>query len=651
VNKHVLGSGFPFASTLTALHQLFCFVFTKILIWWGVIPKIPAPPPGQLFSRVGVAVLYSSGLVLMNQSLASNSVSFYQILKISCIPAIAFLQYILYGTRLSTSTIVSLVFILLGVFIIGTTTDTPNLASPSPSNNTNASQTYTLIISLLAVFSTALSQITLHASPDMKRLTSLQSLSALSFTSFLVCGTAAVAIDVGIYPGEWARLVLSLSGVSRVLYTLVPSEFEWLLFSGEDLDLVKRVALDAGGDRDYREFLGGVTSRAYLTEHMMGKFVSFLNKVGGGGGSGGVQQQQIVLGWVFVSCMLSVLTNLFGFAVIKETSAMTYQVVGHFKTVATLTLGAVLFGMDGLKGLKGAGLALAFVGMVLYSKKKDADSDTDAEAALALPSLPSLPPLPPHKSSFAANVVVVRRRYAATANDELSLKRVGDEIYILERFEDGWAFGVDRSRGTRGVFPLACTASISDASLPRPPPATPTHSGNSRTTDLEYTTPTNPAAFRRRESSKNYASGSGGPTGVALGSRSTANTVVSDDGSRVSEDIPYVHPAGGFYGGKRVSSVDCGVFGSSPGDMDGVVAYYGGAGEGVVMRVVHAYVAQAADELTLVVGHDIIMLAEFEDGWGLGMLPLSAQKGAFPMPCVIRFEDAGSEASSGFDDW
>ncbi|KAI9351968.1 hypothetical protein BDR26DRAFT_850142 [Obelidium mucronatum] len=375
VNKHVLGSGFPFASTLTALHQLFGFVFTNILIWWGVIPKLPPAKPNQHFSRLVVATLYASGLVLMNQSLALNSVSFYQLLKMSCIPAIAILQFFLYGTLLSTSTAFSLVLILAGVFITTTADSNPSLINEKLTTSFNANKpigdnilsilnTFSpVIISILAVLTTSLSQILLNSNPDLKRLSSLQSIAALSFASFLVCGTSAIAIDVGIYPGDWIRLGLSMSGVSSLLYSLVPSGFEWLLFSGEDLDLVKVAAMDAGAGHDYHEFLGGVSSRAYLTEHLIGKFISFLTKLSGSQNSG-------VLGaWVLASCLLSVLTNLFGFAVIKETSAMTYQVVGHAKTVLTLAIGALLFGADGMAGTKGAGILIALAGMVFYSKK------------------------------------------------------------------------------------------------------------------------------------------------------------------------------------------------------------------------------------------------------------------------------------------
>ncbi|KAJ3084437.1 hypothetical protein HDU99_000868 [Rhizoclosmatium hyalinum] len=381
VNKHVLGGGFPFASTLTALHQLFCFIFTNVLIAAGVVPPLPPSKPSQYVTRVFVSLLYAGGLVLMNQSLALNSVTVYQLLKMSCIPTIAILQFFLYDKRLSVTTTLALTLILLGVFI---STSSESIADDSaassrkfqsfsstvynPSNSIGDNvlvliQTFSpVLIAVLAVFCTSLSQILLAATPELKKLSSLQSIAALSFFSFLVCGTSAIAIDVGIYPGDWIRLALSLSGVSHVLFRLVPNGFEWLLFSGQDLTSVKLAAADMGEGHDFHEFLGGLSSRAYLTEHILGKFVSFLTKVSSGGAAGGA-----VIGWVVVSCLLAVLANLFGIAVIKESSAITFQVVGHVKTVLTLLVGAVLFGSNGLSGMKGVGVLVAFIGIIMYS--------------------------------------------------------------------------------------------------------------------------------------------------------------------------------------------------------------------------------------------------------------------------------------------
>ncbi|KAJ3059871.1 hypothetical protein HDU98_004109 [Podochytrium sp. JEL0797] len=57
------------------------------------------------------------------------------------------------------------------------------------------------------------------------------------------------------------------------------------------------------------------------------------------------------------------------------------------------------------------------------------------------------------------------------------------------------------------------------------------------------------------------------------------------------------------------------------------------------LRILFPYKATQGDELDLVVGNDIIVLKSFDDGWALGMQPLTGQKGAFPLACVGKPED------------
>ncbi|KAI8852108.1 hypothetical protein BC829DRAFT_385153 [Chytridium lagenaria] len=55
-----------------------------------------------------------------------------------------------------------------------------------------------------------------------------------------------------------------------------------------------------------------------------------------------------------------------------------------------------------------------------------------------------------------------------------------------------------------------------------------------------------------------------------------------------------------------------------------------------LMRIIHPYNPTLADELQLVVGADIIVLRSFDDGWGLGMNPITGAQGAFPLVCVAN---------------
>lgn len=72
---------------------------------------------------------------------------------------------------------------------------------------------------------------------------------------------------------------------------------------------------------------------------------------------------------ILLSAVLGLLVNLSTFLVIGATSSLTYNVVGHVKTVIILTGGVIFFG-DTISSKKMMGIALAMVGIVWYSQIK-----------------------------------------------------------------------------------------------------------------------------------------------------------------------------------------------------------------------------------------------------------------------------------------
>ncbi|KAJ3112659.1 hypothetical protein HK100_002250, partial [Physocladia obscura] len=272
VNKLALNNGFPYASSLTALHQLTVYIFTTVLIKTKFIPALPEPlPGGKARPRYIVAALYSSGLVLMNQSLAMN--------PMSCIPAIAFFQYLLFNKVVNRPTAIALAVILVGVAVstMAPTNTKPakNLRRLDEFDTTAVSSAavaffsgfINLIISIGAVSTTVLSQIEVSMNSDLKRLSSFQVMNAISVLSFAVCMGAALFMDVKI----------------SLLDFLNPESF-------------------------------GV------------KLAVFVDSI----------VAEAPLGWILFTCVLSIAVNLFGTNLIKYTSPMTFQVVGHLKTILTL---------------------------------------------------------------------------------------------------------------------------------------------------------------------------------------------------------------------------------------------------------------------------------------------------------------------------
>lgn len=83
----------------------------------------------------------------------------------------------------------------------------------------------------------------------------------------------------------------------------------------------------------------------------------------------GFPQTKFSIGMILFSCVLGVLVSLSTFLFIGATSSLTYNVVGHVKTVAILTGGVVLYG-DPLNLKKAFGLALAMGGIIWYTNIK-----------------------------------------------------------------------------------------------------------------------------------------------------------------------------------------------------------------------------------------------------------------------------------------
>ncbi|KAI5679809.1 hypothetical protein M9H77_01036 [Catharanthus roseus] len=73
-----------------------------------------------------------------------------------------------------------------------------------------------------------------------------------------------------------------------------------------------------------------------------------------------------VLGFIVLSCLISVSVNFSTFLVIGKTSPVTYQVLGHLKTCLVLAFGYVLL-HDPFSWRNVLGILIAVVGMVLYS--------------------------------------------------------------------------------------------------------------------------------------------------------------------------------------------------------------------------------------------------------------------------------------------
>lgn len=83
--------------------------------------------------------------------------------------------------------------------------------------------------------------------------------------------------------------------------------------------------------------------------------------------------------FILLSCLLAVFCNMSQYLCIGRFSAVSFQVLGHMKTVCVLTLGWVLF--DSALTFKNImGMLVAVLGMVLYSWAVETEKRANAKA-------------------------------------------------------------------------------------------------------------------------------------------------------------------------------------------------------------------------------------------------------------------------------
>ena len=70
--------------------------------------------------------------------------------------------------------------------------------------------------------------------------------------------------------------------------------------------------------------------------------------------------------FLILSCSIAVGTNLSQFICIGRFTAVSFQVLGHMKTILVLILGFLFFGKEGLNIQVVVGMIIAVIGMVWY---------------------------------------------------------------------------------------------------------------------------------------------------------------------------------------------------------------------------------------------------------------------------------------------
>jgi solute carrier family 35 protein E3 len=276
--------GFNFVLTLTTCHFVATTIFLRVAAHFRVFERNSSIPRTDCLR---VATAGTASIVFMNFNLQSNSVGFYQMTKLMCIPCIVFLNRWVYLRKTSLETLVTLFLILLGVGIATVSDVSANVKGT--------------LFGICAVVTTAQFQVW-QGSKQTE-----YSLDALQITDVMM-------------PYQLALGVLS------VLILEVPETYP------------------------------GQSSVLNVTLTIP------------------------LLGWIMLTCLLAVAVNILTYALIGKTSAVTFQVVGHLKTILTLIGGYYLFTSaiaTTTNRVASNFIVVALVGMIFYGDLKNKEKSGD----------------------------------------------------------------------------------------------------------------------------------------------------------------------------------------------------------------------------------------------------------------------------------
>lgn len=285
-NKQVMSAGgydFRFATTLTAFH----FTVTALVGYlWSLSANLPSKTIafGDL---LWFSLVANSSIVCMNLSLMLNSVGFYQISKLSMIPVVCVLEWLLHSKTYTKEVKTAVVVVVIGVGICTVTDVHINLKG--------------FVSAAIAVISTSLQQ-----------------------------------IYIGSFQKKYSI------GSFELLSKTAPIQACSLLLFGPFCDYI----LNGRNLLEYQFSAGSVL-------------------------------------FIGLSCTLAVFCNLSQYLCIGRFSAVSFQVLGHMKTVCVLLLGWILF--DSSLTLKNImGMFMAVIGMVVYSWAMEGAKQASAKAVPAV---------------------------------------------------------------------------------------------------------------------------------------------------------------------------------------------------------------------------------------------------------------------------
>eukprot|EP00921_Rhytidocystis_pertsovi_P023746 GHVQ01038093.1.p1 GENE.GHVQ01038093.1~~GHVQ01038093.1.p1 ORF type:complete len:643 (+),score=54.64 GHVQ01038093.1:307-2235(+) len=354
-NKLAYNAGFRWPMALTTIH--FCFTFVGILLCaqFGLF----ALKTIDAFRVLPISAAFCGFVVFNNLSLQLNSVGVYQLLKVMTTPCIVVLQFFLYSQRLPIMQMISLVPICLGVSLATGTSGDMNVMG--------------LVFGVAGILSTSLYQIWVKREQDALKCTSSQLLAYQAPLSGVM-----LLFLIPYFEPLWAptnstavSALLSATNVSQASH-------DWQLPayptnespSSDVLDLA--AARASSGLRSSASGQSAMRMEGYGGERLLSSSQEVHDAISDTIEPGLLEFQWglAVTFWVLASAVLSFLVNLSIFLVIRRTSALSYNVLGHGKLCTILISGYLFFDSEKPATASVIGVLLTVVGIVWYTHLK-----------------------------------------------------------------------------------------------------------------------------------------------------------------------------------------------------------------------------------------------------------------------------------------
>ena len=263
-----------YTTTLSTFHFLSTWFILEFIAFIG---KIRRCDQVHFSKKISLSLLVVTSIVSMNFNLGANSIGFYQMSKLACIPYMVFHKYLFQNQKFSKSELFSLLVLLIGVALFSISDVEMNFLGT--------------IYAIIAVLSTSYNQLMT----------------------------------------EELQKTYSINGPELQL-AIAPPEFA--------IGCLSSTILEGTGENSFMTYTYNFETIIYM----------------------------------LLTCFFAVGVNIATFGLIGKTSSVTYQVVGHFKTVLLLIFGYIFFPSrfenqaQKIKAI--SGIIIALFGVFYYTKVK-----------------------------------------------------------------------------------------------------------------------------------------------------------------------------------------------------------------------------------------------------------------------------------------